>query len=80
MLYHLLTPFKDNFSALNLFEYITFRTAIAAIAALIISFIIGPWIIRTLRSYQVGEEIRPTGPQTHLQKKGTPTMGGLSFS
>ena len=42
MLYHLLTPFKDNFSALNLFEYITFRTAIAAIAALIISFIIGP--------------------------------------
>tara|TARA_Y100001947_G_C10344695_1_gene307102 strand:- start:2549 stop:3652 length:1104 start_codon:yes stop_codon:yes gene_type:complete len=77
MLYHLLTPFKDNFSALNLFEYITFRTAIAAIAALIISFIIGPWIIRTLRSYQIGEEIRPTGPQTHLQKKGTPTMGGF---
>ena len=77
MLYHLLTPFKDNFSALNLFEYITFRTAIAAIAALIISFIIGPWIIRALRTRQIGEEIRPTGPETHLQKKGTPTMGGI---
>ena len=77
MLYHLLTPFKDNFSALNLFEYITFRTAIAAIAALIISFIIGPWIIRALRTRQIGEEIRQTGPETHLQKKGTPTMGGI---
>ena len=77
MLYHLLTPFKDNFSVLNLFEYITFRAATAAIGALIISFIIGPWIIRTLRFRQIGEEIRTTGPETHLQKKGTPTMGGV---
>ena len=77
MLYHLLTPFKDNFSVLNLFEYITFRAATAAIGALIISFIIGPWIIRTLRFHQIGEEIRTTGPETHLQKKGTPTMGGV---
>ena len=77
MLYHLLTPFKDNFSVLNLFEYITFRAATAAIGALIISFIIGPWIIRTLRFRQIGEEIRTTGPETHLQKKGTPTMGGI---
>ncbi|HIB31904.1 MAG TPA: phospho-N-acetylmuramoyl-pentapeptide-transferase, partial [Candidatus Marinimicrobia bacterium] len=44
---------------------------------LIISFIIGPWIIRTLRFRQIGEEIRTTGPETHLQKKGTPTMGGI---
>ena len=77
MLYHLLTPFKDNFSVLNLFEYITFRAATAAIGALIISFIIGPWIIRTLRFRQIGEEIRTTGPEAHLQKKGTPTMGGI---
>ena len=77
MLYHLLTPFKDNFSVFNLFEYITFRAATAAIGALIISFIIGPWIIRTLRFRQIGEEIRTTGPETHLQKKGTPTMGGI---
>ena len=77
MLYELLIPFKDSFSAFNLFEYITFRAATATITALIISFIIGPWVIHILRTNQIGEVIRSTGPDSHLKKKGTPTMGGV---
>jgi len=77
MLYQLLTSVKDSFSFLNVFEYITFRSASAAITALLISFLIGPWIIHILQSHQIGEEIRQTGPESHLKKKGTPTMGGL---
>ena len=77
MLYQLLTSVKESFSFLNVFEYITFRSASAAITALVISFIIGPWIIHILQSHQIGEEIRQTGPDSHLKKKGTPTMGGL---
>ena len=77
MLYYLLYPLKDLFSPLNVFQYITFRSAIAAILALIISFIIGPVIINHLRKNQIGEQIRKHGPQTHYSKEGTPTMGGL---
>ncbi|MFH1733325.1 MAG: phospho-N-acetylmuramoyl-pentapeptide-transferase, partial [bacterium] len=77
MFYHLLYPLSDQISGLNLFRYITFRSAGAAITALLISFIIGPWIIRQLRSLQIREEIRDDGPQSHLTKAGTPTMGGL---
>ena len=77
MLYNLLLPFKDSFSIINLFEYITFRAGIAAIAALFISFIIGPWVIHILHKNQIGEEIRSTGPKSHMKKEGTPTMGGV---
>ena len=77
MLYYLLYPLKDLFSPLNVFQYITFRSAIAAILALIISFILGPIIINHLRKNQIGEQIRKHGPQTHYSKEGTPTMGGL---
>jgi len=77
MFYYFLTPLKDSFSAFNLFEYITFRAASAAIMALIISFIIGPWVIHILHKNQIGEEIRPTGPESHMKKRGTPTMGGV---
>ena len=77
MLYHFLTPFRDSFSLFNLFEYITFRAASAAIIALIISFIIGPWVIHILHKNQIGEEIHHRGPQSHMKKKGTPTMGGV---
>ena len=77
MLYDLLLPFKNSFSIINLFEYITFRAAIAAITALIISFIIGPWVIHILQINQIGEEIRSTGPKSHMKKEGTPTMGGV---
>ena len=77
MLYHLLYPLKDYFSPLNIFQYITFRSSIAAIMALLISFLLGPVIIRKLKELQIGEEIRDFGPESHLKKKGTPTMGGF---
>ena len=77
MLYHLLYPLREVFSPLNIFQYITFRSALAAIMALLISFILGPVIIRKLKMFQIGEEIRDFGPASHLKKKGTPTMGGL---
>ena len=77
MLYNYFLSLKDSISIFNLFEYITFRSAISAITALIISFIIGPYIINTLKKHQIGEEIRNNGPKTHLVKKGTPTMGGV---
>ncbi|UCE04411.1 MAG: phospho-N-acetylmuramoyl-pentapeptide-transferase [bacterium] len=77
MFYHLLYPLRNVISGLNLFGYITFRSATAAILALLISFIVGPVIIRYLNRKQIGEEIRDDGPETHLKKAGTPTMGGL---
>ena len=77
MLADLLFEFRDSFSAFNLFRYITFRAALAAITALFLSMVIGPRIIAWLQRKQIGEEIRTDGPQTHQAKKGTPTMGGL---
>ncbi|MDP6684559.1 MAG: phospho-N-acetylmuramoyl-pentapeptide-transferase [Candidatus Marinimicrobia bacterium] len=77
MLYHFLYPLKSHWSALNLFQYITFRSALAAIIALLISFIFGPKVIHMLKFHHIGEKIRSTGPQTHIQKQGTPTMGGV---
>ncbi len=78
MLYHLLTPFAHDFILFNLFRYITFRTGGALATSLIICFLIGPSLIRWLKSKQgEGQPIRADGPETHLKKKGTPTMGGL---
>jgi len=77
MLYEFLLPLKTHFSPLNLLQYITFRSASAALAALFISFLIGPWIIHKLRYHRIGEEIRSSGPESHIAKKGTPTMGGI---
>ena len=77
MLYYFLYPLKALFSPLNVFQYISFRSALAAILALIISFILGPVIINHLRKNQIGEQIRKHGPQSHYSKEGTPTMGGL---
>ncbi len=77
MLYHLLYPLRKYFFGFNLFAYISFRSAAAAILALLISFIIGPKIIRYLKKKQIGEEIRSDGPATHASKAGTPTMGGI---
>ena len=77
MLHYVIIHLIDSYSFFNLFEYITFRATIAAITALVISFIIGPWVIHILQKNQIGEEIRPTGPKSHLMKKGTPTMGGV---
>jgi len=77
MLYHLLFPLHTQFSVLNVTRYITFRTAAASLTALAISLLLGPWLIRTLREFQVGQVIRQEGPATHRTKAGTPTMGGL---
>ena len=77
MLYHLLYPLSHTISFFNIFRYITFRTAYAAITALLLSLLLGPLIIRILRKQQVVEKIRVDGPATHLAKEGTPTMGGI---
>jgi phospho-N-acetylmuramoyl-pentapeptide-transferase len=76
MLYHLLYPLHVSHSVFNVFRYITFRTLIAALTALVVSFLLGPWVIRRLAARQIGQTIRPDGPQSHLSKAGTPTMGG----
>lgn len=77
MFYHLLYPLHDRFSALNVVQYITFRTAAASLSAFAISLACGPILIRTLREFQIGQVIRQEGPQSHRPKAGTPTMGGL---
>lgn len=77
MLYHLLLPLVPSLPFLNVARYITFRTAAASLTALAISLILGPWLIRRLRTFQIGQVIRQEGPQSHQAKAGTPTMGGL---
>lgn len=77
MFYNLLYPLHDIFSFLNIFRYITFRAIYATVTALVISFVIGPWITRWLKKRQMGQTIRQDGPKSHLIKSGTPTMGGL---
>ena len=77
MIYHLLYPLHTTVSFFNVFRYITFRTIFASITALLICLIVGPWLIRKLQSLQIDQQIRDDGPQSHLVKKGTPTMGGV---
>jgi phospho-N-acetylmuramoyl-pentapeptide-transferase len=78
MLYHILyRQLHTTVPVLNVFRYITFRTAGASVTALFLSLILGPWLIRRLRDFQIGQVIRQDGPQTHRAKAGTPTMGGL---
>ncbi len=77
MLYHLLYPLKSVFGGFNVFRYITFRTIFAMLTALAIMLVIGGWGIRKLKELQIGQYIREDGPQSHFNKAGTPTMGGL---
>jgi phospho-N-acetylmuramoyl-pentapeptide-transferase len=79
MLYNILFPLAEQFSALNVFRYLTFRTGGAVITALVISFLFGPVVINMLKNQQRGgQPIREDGPESHLlTKKGTPTMGGF---
>jgi phospho-N-acetylmuramoyl-pentapeptide-transferase len=84
MLYHILYEFLYPLSrywaplrVLNVFQYITFRTAYASITALLISLFLGPWLIARLREFQIGQQIREEGPKSHQAKAGTPTMGGV---
>ena len=72
--YHLLQRY---FHALNVFRYITVRTALASLTALLITLVLGPWTIRRLRDLQIGQFIREEGPKSHQSKAGTPTMGGV---
>jgi phospho-N-acetylmuramoyl-pentapeptide-transferase len=76
MFYYLLYALHDRFSLFNVFRYITFRAILAVLSALIISFVCGPWVIRKLGQLQVKQYIREDGPSKHLEKAGTPTMGG----
>ncbi len=77
MLYNLLYPLHVDYSFLNVFRYITFRTMYAILTALVICFILGPVIIRYLQRLKIGQQVRTDGPQSHLDKSGTPTMGGI---
>ncbi len=77
MLYYLLFPLHTYAGIFNVTRYITFRTAAASLTALALSLLLGPWMIRKLRDFQIGQVIRQEGPQSHRAKAGTPTMGGL---
>ena len=77
MLYWLLAPLKEFSILFNPFGYYTVRIALAGMTAMLISFLLGPWVIRMLKKYQLGEEISPYGPESHQNKKGTPSMGGI---
>jgi phospho-N-acetylmuramoyl-pentapeptide-transferase len=77
VLYHFLAPLDDFHIVFNLFRYITFRAAGSMATALILSFLLGPWIIVRLRALRVGQVVREEGPSEHLAKAGTPTMGGV---
>ena len=74
LLYEKLFPFFHPF---RIFRYLTFRTAFASGTAMLIALFIGPYVIQKLREFQIGQFIREDGPQTHLKKSGTPTMGGV---
>ena len=77
MLYWLLVPLREYYFFFNVFRYITVRTALSGITALLLMFLLTPLFIRILKKHQVGQEIREEGPASHLNKKGTPSMGGL---
>ena len=77
MFYYLYVAFHNQFHILNLFRYITFRTAYASLTALALSLAVGPWLVRTLRQFQIGQYVREDGPKSHQSKAGTPTMGGV---
>src|SRR4030042_1626033 len=76
MLYHLLYPLHEFYSIFNVFPYITFRTIYSILTALLICFVIGPWLIEKLRAFQIKQVVREDVPSRHMAKNGTPTMGG----
>ena len=77
MLYTILYSMHEWFSPLNVFRYITFRTSLAVVTAMLASLVLGPWIIRRLKVLHMTQQIRDDGPKAHMGKAGTPTMGGL---
>ncbi len=77
MLYRVLYAFHEAFGPLNVFRYITFRSVLGMLTALLIALVLGPPVIRWLRSLRVGQTVRDDGPPQHRSKEGTPTMGGV---
>ena len=77
MFYYLYLKFHGQFHVFNLFRYVTFRTAYASLTALFLSMFLGPYVIRKLKQFQIGQYIREDGPKAHQSKAGTPTMGGV---
>src|SRR5260370_17633278 len=78
MLYYLL--YQRLFPAVRpfrVFGFVTFRTAFASLTAMFLCIVLGPWLIARLREFQIGQHIREDGPQSHMKKAGTPTMGGV---
>jgi phospho-N-acetylmuramoyl-pentapeptide-transferase len=76
LLLYLAQQLSELYSGFRVFNYLTLRAILAALTALVISFLIGPWMIRTLQERQIGQNVRSDGPKSHLPKAGTPTMGG----
>ena len=76
MLLYLTNSLIEYHSAFGVFQYITLRAILGVLTALVISFVVGPIMIRKLGQYQLGQVVRDDGPITHLSKAGTPTMGG----
>jgi phospho-N-acetylmuramoyl-pentapeptide-transferase len=74
LLYEWLYP---HISPFRIFRYVTFRTAAASLTALFLCIVLGPWLIRKLKEFQIGQHIREDGPRSHQRKAGTPTMGGV---
>lgn len=77
MLFELFFQLKDEFGALNVFRYVSFRVIAAAMTSLLMTLFLYPWFIRRLQSQQIGQIIRDDGPESHFSKAGTPTMGGV---
>jgi phospho-N-acetylmuramoyl-pentapeptide-transferase len=77
VLYHLLAPLASSHIVFNLFNYLTFRAAGATVTAILLSFLVGPTVIRALRRRSIGQVVRAEGPASHHTKRGTPTMGGV---
>ena len=76
MLLYITEFLEQYYSGFNVFQYLTLRTILGALTALLISFLVGPWMIRHLSFRQIGQQVRTDGPETHFSKAGTPTMGG----
>jgi phospho-N-acetylmuramoyl-pentapeptide-transferase len=76
VLYWVAQQLAEHYNAFNVFSYLTLRGILAVISALLLSLVIGPRMIESLSRYQIGQQVRGDGPQSHLKKAGTPTMGG----
>ena len=79
MLFHLLYPLHAKIGAFNVFRYITFRAALATLTALVVSLLLGPWLIRRLQHFQIGQEIREEGPRPTSRRRERPPWEGSSW-